>query len=407
MARPDAAPELEPEMRGLWVGVLVYRWASYAWMTVLAITTRDDLRRPVPALAAAAVVGVWNVWFTVTRAWGRRSARFVDLGISVFLLPFSGWVMAEGTASGGAPFFATSYPAASALTMGIGEGLAGGLAGGIALSIALALSRPANGTPLSDLTADQWALLVNGVVYHVSAGGAAGVVSKVIRRSARDRETAVEEAARERERAARLAERETLGREIHDSVLQSLAMIGKRGRELTGAGTPAPPHEVEELVELAARQERALRALLSEPADTPPAGFASLRTALQAAAYAAESIPVTVNMAGHVWLPAAEVEELAAAVRQALDNSAMHAAASRVIVFAETGDGSVVVSVRDDGVGFDYDEARLAREGKIGMLRSMKGRVEDLGGTMTVRTAPGTGTEVEFRVPEAQDGTDG
>ena len=394
-------------MHGLWVGVLVYRWASFAWMATLAIATRDDLRRPVPALAAVAAVGLWNAWFTLAKAWDRRSARFVDLGISMCLLPFSGWVMAEGTVSGEAPFFATSYPATAALTVGVGEGFAGGLAAGAGLSLALVFSRLANGISPLAMTTDEWAFLINGAVYYVAAGGSAGVVSRVIRRSAREREEAVEEAARERERAARLAEREALGREIHDSVLQSLALIGKRGRELVAAGTPASTEQIEELVELSARQERALRALLSEPPETPPLGFTSLRTALQAAAYATDGVAVTVAMAGHVWLPATEVEVLAAAVRQALDNAAVHANASRVTVFAGGVDGSVAVSVRDDGIGFVYDEQQLARDGKIGMLRSMKGRVEDLGGTMTVRTAPGSGAEVEFRVPVAQYGADG
>ena len=68
-------------------------------------------------------------------------------------------------------------------------------------------------------------------------------------------------------------------------------------------------------------------------------------------------------------------------------------------MFAEAEDGWVTVSVRDDGRGFDYDEDRLRADGKVGMLKSMKGRVEDLGGRMRVTTAPGRGTEIEFRVP--------
>ncbi len=61
----------------------------------------------------------------------------------------------------------------------------------------------------------------------------------------------------------------------------------------------------------------------------------------------------------------------------------------------------MIVSVRDDGCGFIYSEEQLRAEGKVGMLGSMKGRIEDLGGKMKVHTAPGAGTEVEFRVPAA------
>jgi signal transduction histidine kinase len=73
-------------------------------------------------------------------------------------------------------------------------------------------------------------------------------------------------------------------------------------------------------------------------------------------------------------------------------------------VFAEAEHGWVTISLRDDGRGFDYDEDRLRADGKVGMLKSMKGRVEELGGRMRVETAPGEGTEIEFRVPVGREG---
>jgi signal transduction histidine kinase len=108
---------------------------------------------------------------------------------------------------------------------------------------------------------------------------------------------------------------------------------------------------------------------------------------------------VTVGATGALWLPARHVEELAAAVRQALDNVVEHAGATRVAVFAEEDAGAVVVTVRDDGRGFRYDERQLLAEGKIGLAKSIKGRTEQLGGTMAVTSRPGAGTEVELRVP--------
>jgi signal transduction histidine kinase len=131
----------------------------------------------------------------------------------------------------------------------------------------------------------------------------------------------------------------------------------------------------------------------------------SLRTVLQAAAFGLSGVPVTVSTPGSVWLPSDDVEELTGAVRQALDNVTQHARATRVTIFAETLDGEIVVSIRDDGVGFVYDEDALARQGKLGMLKSMRGRIEDLGGQMRVHSAPGRGTEVEFRLPRARDAT--
>ena len=108
---------------------------------------------------------------------------------------------------------------------------------------------------------------------------------------------------------------------------------------------------------------------------------------------------MTVGATGALWLPARHVEELTAAVRQALDNVVKHAGATRAAVFAEEDARAVVVTVRDAGRGFTYDERRLLAEGKIGLAKSVKGRVEQLGGTMAVTSRPGAGTEVELRVP--------
>lgn len=392
----------EPGMRGLWLGILAYRWAAFAWMVTLAVVSREDMSRPGLAVVGLAVAGVWSLWFSLEKAWDLPWARWVDLAIAAALVAVSGFVMDPGATAGSEPFFATSYPAAAALTVGAGSGFVAGLWAGALLAISLGLSRPFNELPFSMLDKSEWAALVNGGFYYIAAGGAAGVVSRVLRTSAAARALALEEAGRERERAARLAEREALGRQIHDSVLQSLALVGKKGRELTETSS-VPAEEVRDLLELAGRQEQELRALLSEPTETAP-GTVSLRTALRSAAFGVDRLEVTISAASGLWLPAAEVEDVSGAVRQALENVLQHAGARRATVFAEELEGELVVSVRDDGVGFVYDEELLRREGKLGMLGSMKGRIEGLGGTMRVRTSPGRGTEIEFRLPVRREG---
>lgn len=402
----DTARMDEPARRGLFVGILVYRWISVVWMCILAIATRERLEEPTMAFAVLAGLLLWNAAFSLRRGWERISWRRTDLTISVALLPFAGLVMQVGSAAGKAPFFATSYPASSALTVGAAGTPAAGLGAGLLLSAGLVLSRPINGAPLSDLDAAQWANLVNGIVYFVAAGGAAGVVSRSLARSAAERDLAIEEAARQRERVARLAEREAFGREIHDSVLQALVLVAKQGRELASREVVAP-EEVMDLLEVAGRQEQALRDLLSQPRDEPPRGMVSLRTALAAAAFGVREVPVSVSATAGAWMPADEVDEVVAAVRQALENAVQHADASKVTIFAEALDGEVVVSVRDDGVGFVFDEERLARDGKLGLLRSVRGRAESLGGSMAVHSAPGRGTEIEFRFPQMEARVDG
>lgn len=397
-----SAPEAEPGRRGLWLGILAYRWASFAWMTVLAVASRSDFRNEELAWAAIGATGAWTAWLTVSRGWERLAARWFDLGLALALLLVSGLVMREGGVVRGYPFFATAYPVSAAMTWGAAGGLGPGLLSGVTLSVALAMSRPINGVQFPDLSAGQVAALGNGIVYYLSAGGAVGLVSRVLNRAATELQRANENAARERERAARLAERESLGRQIHDSVLQALAMVNKRGKEL-GAQTAVPGREVRSLAEMAGRQEQALRTLIQSEPEEPPSGRVSLRRVLEAATYGVTGVPVTITTVGMIWLPADDVDELSAAVHQALENVAEHAHASQASVFADEEDGQIVVSVRDDGAGFEYDEELLRREGKLGVIKSMKGRIEDLGGTMRIQTAPGAGTEVEFRVPAVKE----
>jgi signal transduction histidine kinase len=189
-------------------------------------------------------------------------------------------------------------------------------------------------------------------------------------------------------------------------VLQSLALVHKRGRELSEQTPTVPAEEVRRLADVAAQQERVLRSLILQEIDAAPTGTASLRRTLEAEAARTEGIPVTVNAVGPVWLEADRVDEVAAAVRQALDNVVQHAEASRAAVFLDDEDDWVTIAVRDNGRGFDYDEGRFRDAGKVGMIRSMRGRIEGLGGRMRMDTAPGLGTEVEFRIPANAKGSD-
>lgn len=395
----SAVTEAEPGRKSLWLGILAYRWATLAWMTTLAALSNDELRNMALAWASIAVTVSWCTWFSVAKGWERAWSRWVDLGLSACLLLISGLVMPEGSVvGGGPPFFATAYPVSSAMTFGAAGGLRAGLLAGTVLSICLVLSRPINGVPFSELTRDDVVDTSNGVAYYLVASGTVGVISRVLTRSAAELRAANEETVRQRERVVRLAERESLGRKIHDSVLQALGLVNKRGKQLA-ANSFVPGDDVRMLAEIAGEQERALRALIgAEPAE-PPAGKVSLRTVLEASAFGVSGLPVTIACVGTIWLAAGQVDELSAAVRQALDNAARHSGGTKVTVFADTDNGDTLVSVTDDGTGFDLDEDRLRTEGKLGVLKSMKGRVEELGGTMQIHTAPGKGTEVEFRLP--------
>jgi signal transduction histidine kinase len=387
------------------LGILAFRWVSLGWMVVLALTA-GELRRPALAVVMVAVLVVWTGWLTVARPRPVWPVLVADLALAVVLNLVAGLVMPAGTV-GERPYFAAGYPVAAAVTWGAARGVGGGVAAGLVLGVSLAAGQLLNGI---DLAGEEPAVLLDlagGTLNFAIAGGAVGLVARLLERSAGQLQAATEETISARERAARLAERESLARPIHGSVLQALAMVHKRGRELA-AGGPVPPDQVAGLAEMAAGQERALRSLiLRDPeADQTPAGAASLRAALEALA-AERALPVTVGATGALWLPARQVEELSAAVRQALDNVVEHAGASRVALFAEEDEGAVVLTVRDDGRGFTYDERRLLAEGKIGLAKSVKGRVEQLGGGMVVTSRPGAGTEIELRVPTTREGEHG
>jgi signal transduction histidine kinase len=394
-------PPPERSRRTLARGALLFRWVALGWMIVLAITEAGALGNNALAWASIGAAGGWTAWLT---AGGRRwpwPVLWLDLALCAWLVIVSGLVVPEGQIAA-RPFFATAYPASAALLWGVARGPGAGLAAGAALSVALLASRIANGIGLVELTSRDWQSLGGSAVLYLSAGGAVGLVSRVLVRTAEQADRAMQDLVRERERAARFAERESLARQIHDSVLQALALVHKRGAEL--AATPAPSaEEVGRLADLAGQQEKTLRSLILREPQEPPAGQRSLREALEATALDVSSVPVGVSAVGPIWIARREADEIAAAVRQALANVAEHARASRATVFAEEEDEQVVVTVRDDGVGFSYDEAQLRADGKAGVLKSMKGRIEELGGRMTISTPIGGGTEVEFRAPAIRE----
>jgi signal transduction histidine kinase len=356
-----------------------------------------DFRRPIVAWSSLLAALIWTVWVTARRGRENRQELAIDLALCLWLLVASGLVVPEAAVVRGRPFFATGYPVCAALAWGIAFGVRGGLTAGAVLSCGLIASRPLNGVPLDGLTAPQIQNMMGAVVNYLAAGSAVGLVARLLAGSERAVQETTEALMIERERAGRLAERETLARQIHDSVLQALAMVHKRGRELSGGG-PIAPDDVAELAEVAARQEKELRALILRPPEDAPQGKGSLRTALEGFRDL-DGVAVNVTVVGSIWLDGHRLQETCAAVKQALDNVAEHARASKINVFAEEDAGMVTITVRDDGRGFDLDESRFESEQKAGITRSMRGRIEDLGGRMKIETAPGKGTEVEFRLP--------
>lgn len=390
------APEVEPGRRGLLFGILVYRVAAYALMVALALVV--DLRSEALTATLLVAIGVWIAAVTLLRAWNRTWALGVDLAISTALLLVSPFLAAEG-ALVREPYFAAAYPLATVMSWAAILGLPGGLVASIVLAVPLALSRWMNGVPR--LEAGDLLSVGVGTIYYLLAGVLVGLFTRTMERASLRVREANEEAARERERAARLREREQLARSIHDSVLQALAVVHRRGQEM--ASHPSVEGaEVAELVALVDGQERQLRSLLGASSEEPPSGTVPLRTVLEAGAFGIAGMELSVSTVEPAWLEATAAAEVSAAVRAALDNVVRHASARHVTVFGEADAGEVVVSIRDDGVGFRVEDAvgpNGTAADRFGIARSIRGRIEDLGGDVRIESEPGRGTQVELRLP--------
>jgi signal transduction histidine kinase/phage shock protein PspC (stress-responsive transcriptional regulator) len=185
----------------------------------------------------------------------------------------------------------------------------------------------------------------------------------------------------ERAERIRTQERAELAAHLHDSVLQTLALMQKR------AGDPR------EVAALARRQERELRAWLNG-ADRRARG-ASLAAALEEAVAEIEDahgVPVDVVAVGDRPLDVRS-RALVAAAREAVLNAVKFAPDAAISVYAEVRGDHAEVFVRDRGPGFELDAVPADRRG---LRESVLGRMERHGGSAAVHTRPGEGTEIEL-----------
>ena len=190
----------------------------------------------------------------------------------------------------------------------------------------------------------------------------------------------------ERGERIRSEERADVAAHLHDSVLQTLALIQRQ------AGDPTV------VAQLARTQERELRLWLFDSANT---AAATLKTGLQQAVAEVEDshgVPIELVMVGDVALDD-HVRALVAAAREAMVNSAKHARADRVDVFAEVSGTAAEVYVRDRGVGFDVAAIPLDR---LGVHGSITDRMRRHGGSADIESSPGQGTEVRLVLPRKE-----
>jgi signal transduction histidine kinase len=370
-------------------GLAAFRWLAWAWMAVVLVLARGNLVRPLLAVALVGAALMVTVWLTVLASPDPArllapSTIGVEVAVAVALQTADGFVYRTGHVFTPEPALGVAWPIAGAFASGVALGPAAGVAVGIALGAGRAVSStlalvPGPDAWLGPLTPAQTLALVTTTVQYALAGGVAGYGMRLLR-------TAAQRVAAAERALADVRARESIARRLHDGVLQTLALVERR------ADDP-------QLARLARDQERDLRRFLFGVADTQVVGAGALGDALRAAADRHER-----HHGGRVEvlvpddlpdLGAEVVDAFAGAVGEALTNAGKHGHAAHVVVYAEPLDGAVFVSVRDDGSGFD---PRHTLEG-VGLTRSVRGRIAELGGDVEVVAAPGRGAEVRLTVP--------
>jgi signal transduction histidine kinase/phage shock protein PspC (stress-responsive transcriptional regulator) len=187
----------------------------------------------------------------------------------------------------------------------------------------------------------------------------------------------------EREERIRTQERADVAAHLHDSVLQTLALIQKNS------------HDPVTVARLARAQERDLRSWLYAEESTDERSLAGALRAAAAEVEDVHGVSVDVVAVGDCELDDA-LRPILQATREAVTNAAKHAGTGRVDVYAEVTAGAVDVFVRDRGAGFTVDDVP---EDRYGVRRSILDRMERHGGKAEIRSAPGEGTEVRLHLP--------
>ncbi|MEV0916586.1 DUF5931 domain-containing protein [Streptomyces sp. NPDC049967] len=390
----------------LWRALTAYRILTMLYAILLAVFGRDKYERPWVAVAFLTVMAVWTL-ATLPKVSGAVACtkRFLGTDLALALAGILLTPLADFQAQHmDGPTLPSIWTAGSVLAFAIKGGWRWAA---FASTFVAAANLVERAEPSRDT--------LHNVLLVWVASIAIGYVVEVARASERTlaRALEIEAATRERER---------LARDIHDSVLQVLAMVQRRGTALGG--------EAAELGRMAGEQEVALRTLVSsglvpptrlsedaaegavvrtvETDDEEPGapGETDLRALL--APHAGSRVSFA-EPGAPVLLPPPAAMELAAAVSAALDNVRVHAGeGAQAWILVEDWPDEVIVTVRDDGPGIP--DGRLAQaegEGRLGVALSIRGRLRELGGTAELISVPGQGTEVELKVPKVSRGKAG
>jgi signal transduction histidine kinase len=367
----------------LWRAAQVFRLLSCLYALGFQIAVNADLKRPGLAWVLCAGLLGWSAACAVAylRGFGRRPSWVIaEIAVVVGLMWTNRLVASAQWAADNQTWPTTLWATNPTISAALLFGPAGGMVTGLAVMATnfavknyFTLNMSHNAT----------------LIIEIALGLAIGMAAGTARRAHEELQQAIR-------LSVAVEERERLSRHVHDGVIQVLALVAKRGREIGGRAA--------ELADLAGEQERALRRLVasadfSRDADAATVDIRTLLSRRQGDAVSI-SLPATpVNLQRQV------ADELDAAIGNALDNVREHAGPhARAFVLLEDLGDAVTISVRDDGVGIAAGRLEdAARHGHVGVSKSIVGRLTSLGGGARLSTEVGEGTEWELTVPRPKE----
>lgn len=353
-------PALYPTGQTILTALVVARWLAWTWMAgIVAFSDPDKVRHPVAGwLAVAATFGLAA---TATLLVRRRPERLLhvgfvltEVGFAIGLSVVDGYVFEPGHVFATTQSIATQWPLISMATAGVAYGP-------IVAALLGVLIGPAElgGALLNDF--DDWGVpqivsIVASSLFFAACGAVFGWQARQLKRV-------------EGEIADRRA-RDEVGRVLHDTVLQTLALVERRTKDVDP-----------ELARAARQADRDLRSFLFGSVGRSVADLDTRIRSEVERVRVGHDTPVTVSVIDDgCRLSDDDQHRLSRAIGEAVANALEHSGATRIVVFAETDDrGRVFATVGDDGRGFDSAAPRSSHgldESVIGRLQAMGGRVE-------------------------------
>ncbi|HEY2428347.1 MAG TPA: ATP-binding protein [Acidimicrobiales bacterium] len=359
--------------RGVLIAVAALRWVAWIWLAVVAVANLHRVDHPAVAVAAVVLTGLVTVAarLAVRRTSSTAATRpplvAAEVAVAIAVVAADGWVR-QGRITGQA--LAGTWPLAAILVSAVAGGPLWGAGVGAVLGAARSLSTAVAGVGPGQAGRTVVAT-ASTVLFWMAVGAVCGVMIGILRRT--------------QDRLSEASARDAIARDLHDGVLQTLALIERRS-------------DNPDIARLAREQEHELRAYLFGDHQSEGELAPGLRAAAARAEQAWPAMTVTVTVSDDA--PTMAPESVDAAVRaaaEAITNAAKHGDARHVVVFADVDEpsGGLFLSVKDDGTGFDP----AALDEGTGLRHSIRGRVEGVGGTVALSSHPGDGSEVRITIP--------